>query len=440
MKKILTLTLILFFILPLFASAQRATPDLSNSPQILDYKPITRVRPSEKVVGAFTLFDQSGKHLLKEGGSTGPKGTEIIRQAQANDLLILTDESKPSVKNYTQDMIDKGMIRVECKLNSIPISLPGQRDFFGLPLHMPGQVWICTYFKNNIKYPPILISEYDQNNFIKLAFYDLKNTNGKGLMFNPKTNTLILPPQSSPLFHIAVLAQQIKDGYVLMPSGDPLPYNVLNLRRRGGEPYMVYSFGRERHHNEAGVNIEIPKGVMTPETELPGTLPAGISASLLMPETPISGSPTAGAVPDSGGFTGGNSSPITPRTMSDIFHGNIPFSGGFSIFLPNLINFQWGNEDVIRAHVLSNGNALVFPVTIYSVPFAITITDLNKDHIYEAHIIRYEFGDIGFAISGKKKILKPVKEYGSYKDFIDDLKKIQNLQKGDKDIEIRKKR
>jgi len=242
------------------------------------------------------------------------------------------------------------------------------------------------------------------------------------MFIDPEKNALV-PPPASTVFHPPVLMRQINAGTVLMPDGKPLPPKLLNLKIKGGEPWIsvdILGLGE----NES----RLPKVAMTPETK-PVVGPNGISITLLAPESPISGSPTAGVVPDAGGFTGGGSKPIRPNIAAqDIFHGNIPFSGGFSIHIP-VATFNWRSGPP-AAMLSSDGKALAFFMGFNGVPFITFLTDADKNHVPEAHIVLFEFDE---SEKGKPDYLrdwskiKPVKEFASYEDFV---KYVENLPKG----------
>src|SRR3989344_141950 len=406
MKKILAPILILFFTLPLFASAQ-ARP--AENPAFIDWvnKVGEPVRKRDGTIG-YPLYPERNTNPV----ITGPNGSTVIDQAKKEELLFLyntgridpaTGKPIKAVGKYDPNA-KINLQEVRCKKNLAPIFMEGA-------LHTIGQVWICTYTDATGKHE-FYIPQHHSDDTLKLFYEDLEKTEGRLMFIDPKKNALI-PPPASTVFHAPVLMRQINAGAVLMPDGKPLPPKLLNLKIKGGEPWVsvdILGLGK----NESS----LPKVAMTPETK-PVVGPNGISVTLLEPQSPISGSPTAGVVPDDGGFTGGGSKPITPRTAGDIFHGNIPFAGGVSIFIPVLtINWRSGPPEPM---VSGDGKALAFFMGFNGVPFITFLTDADTNHIPEAHIVLFEFDE---SEKGKPENLrdwskiKPVKEFASYEDFV----------------------
>ena len=425
MKKILASTLILFFTLPLFTSAQIKPQE--NATWINWINPNQIGNPIRKPDGTMGYYIHPA-NPKQQPLITGPNGTTVIEKAKEKGLVPFLYNSgridatgKPIKAVGAYDPNNKNNLQpVQCRLNT------DYTDILGIPiegaLHTSGQVWICTYKDASGAIRTAYVPQWHSDDTNKLIYSDLLASKGERMFFDPLTNVFI-PPPASTVFHAPILMRQINAGDVLMPGGTPFPRNLLNLEIKGGEPWVsvdILGLGT----NES----RLPNVAMTPETK-PVVGPSGISITLA-PESPISGSPTAGAVPDGGGFTGGGSKPVTTRTPSDTFHGIIPFSGGFTIHL-NLLTFNWRSGPP-EAMLSSDGKALAFFMGFNGVPFITFITDKNKDHKYEAHIVLFEFDKSEkwkpdyLKDWSKIKPVKPPKEFASYEDFV---KYVENLPK-----------
>ena len=370
-------------VIPFFVSAQAPIGEYDING---NYKP----KPN-----APAYYYQQPRYPQQAFPPTTPVAPAPTTAPQAKDPInYLTNPLNQKSPNET----NKALQPVRCERNTLPIWIEGS-------FHTAGQVWVCTYSDATGPHT-FYVPEYYSDDTIKFYYQDLTRTGGKGMFFNPKTNTLT-PPPASTIFHTQILAREITKGAVLLPDGKPLPPNVLSLQRKGGEPWMsgnTYGLGKS--------TFKLPLGVVTQENK-PIAGSNGISFSLLAPEAPAARIPVA-PIPNNGGL---GSSPT--QTPSDIFDRNIPFAGSFSIHI-NLLTINWksGPPDPM---VSSDGKAFIFPMGFKSVPFAVIITDANKDHAYEAHIVLFEFLE---SEKNKEDYLKDwskirfVKEFATYDDFI----------------------
>lgn len=364
MKK-MTHYICILFLIPFFAFAQEAQP-----------------RPLEK-------YDSQGNY------SPQRNPTIMLPLTKPKPSDPLSDFINPIKKNPSV------LQPVNCKLNIMPVWHQGS-------FHTYNQVWICTY-TDNAGAHTLYASAFDSNDAIKFLYHDLTKTGGKGMSFDTRMRRFIAPP-SSVVFHTQILTREINKGNVLLPNGKPLPLNLLGLERRGGEPWISGNIFKSPR-----APFQLPLGVMTASSR-PPTTADGISFELLTPNAPISGSPTVGIIPDMDGLTRPNNPIITPRTLSDIFHGNMPFSSGFSIHV-NFLTINWRNGPP-EPMVSDDEKALIFPFEYKNIPFAIIITDSNVDHVYEAHIVQFEFFDFKKPNWSQVKFIK---EFNSKTEFINFL-------------------
>ncbi|MDO8582613.1 MAG: hypothetical protein Q7R63_01335 [bacterium] len=410
MKKIIPF-LILFFALPLFASAQIKPPENPAWISWID-KVGDSIRKPDGTIGYYVYPTRTPQKPL----ITGPKGTALIEDAKKTERALFLYNSRridPATKKPIKavgayDSNSKNNLQpVKCELNIRWIGTEGA-------FNTTGQVWICTYTDASGVLREFYVPQHDSDDTNKFIFEDLVETKGEGIFFDREKNAFI-PPPASTIFHIGVLARAINERNVLMPCGKPLSPNLLSLERKGGELATTVDIG-----GQGRAVYSLPLDAMTRETK-PVVGPNGLSITLMETETPISGSPTAGVVPDNGGLSGGGSKPITTQSANDVFHGNIPFAGGFSIHI-NLLTINWRSGPPAPM-VSDDGKALVFFMGFKGVPFITFITDTNKDHKYEAHIVLFEFdesekGKPDYLKDWSKiKPVKPPKEFASQKEF-----------------------